>query len=445
MPKKTMILRPLNMKLTASLIALSIISFTSWAQSTLSLEDATTLALKHNYDIQLAQKNIEVADNNASIYNTGFLPTANLSGNGTITYNTGENETAQGTSSFDATDAYQYGASVGINYTIFNGLGRKYNYRSLKEQHNLTELQAQQIIEQTMVQLSTVYFQIAQLSENVSILENAKEISKIRLKRAQYGFEYGQGSQLDILNAEVDVNNDSINLLNTLQQLDNAKRNLNLILGRKLNETFSVDTAISFDLALSADDLKSKAQERNIQIQQTQSQLRNSEFAIKASKSGWFPSLTANAAYAYSGNKNPASPFLQGSQSYGPQAGLSLSWNIFDGGATKTRVQGAKIQLETQKLQQEQTLYTVERDVLNAHASYQNALFVLEAQQDNLATAKRNFDRSNEMYKNGQITSIEFRTAQLNMLNTQSSVSQAKYSAKNAELQLKQLAGILSE
>ena len=38
-----------------------------------------------------------------------------------------------------------------------------------------------------------------------------------------------------------------------------------------------------------------------------------------------------------------------------------------------------------------------------------------------------------------------FPTYRLNMLNAQSSVSQAKYNAKNAELQLKQLAGILSE
>ena len=369
-------------------------SFSVKAQSILSLEEATNLALQHNYDIQLAQQNVELAENNASIYNTGLLPTTNLNGSGTVTYNNGENETSQGTSTFDATDAYQYGASLGINYTIFNGLGRKYNYKSLKEQHNLTELQAQQIIEQTIVQLSNAYYQIAQLGENISILENTMEISKTRLKRVKYGFEYGQVSQLNILNAEVDVNNDSINLLNTLQQFDNAKRNLNLILGRNLDESFTVDTAVTFDMTLSRNDLNSKAQERNIQIQQTQSQLRNSEFAIKASRSGWFPSLSANAAYAYSGNKNPASPFLQGSQSYGPQAGLSLSWNIFDGGSTKNRVQGAKIELETQKLQKEKTLYTVERDVLNAHASYQNALFVFDAQKDNLTTAKGNFDRS---------------------------------------------------
>lgn len=418
---------------------------TANAQEVLTRDEAVKLALQNNYDIQVAQKSVETAQNNASIYNSGYLPTANASGGAQITYNAGENETVQGTQTFDAAEAYNYNASVGVNYVIFNGLGRMYNYKQLKEQHNLTELQAKQIIENTVLQLSNAYFQIAQLSETVGILENALEISKRRLQRASYGFEYGQGTQLDVLNAEVDVNNDSINLLNTIQQLSNAKRNLNLIMGRTLDTEFTVDTMVAFDMAFASEELTAKALERNVLIEQTKSQLRNSEFAIKASRAGWFPSLSANAAYAYQGQQNPNGAFLTGSTSYGPQAGLSLSWNIFDGGTTKTRTQSAKIALETRKIQQEQTSFSVQRDVLNAYDTYQNALFVLEAQQANLATTQRNFDRSSEMYKQGQITSIEFRQAQLNMLNAQNNFSQAKYNAKNAELQLKQLAGILLE
>lgn len=415
------------------------------AQELLTRDEALKLALQHNYDILVAQKSVETAQSNASILNSGFLPTASASGNATVTYNAGENETVQGTNSFDATDAYSYNASVGVNYVIFNGLGRLYNYKQLKEQNNLTELQAKQIIENTVLSLSTAYFQIAQLSENVGILKSALEVSKKRMTRARYNFEYGQGTQLDVLNAEVDVNNDSINLLNTSQQLENAKRNLNLIMGRALETDFSVDTVVDFSLDMVSDELTAKALERNVQIEQTKSQLKNSEYAIKASRSGWFPSLSANAAYAYQGQQNPNGAFLTGSTSYGPQAGISLSWNIFDGGTTKTRTQNARIALETQKLQQERTALSVQRDVLNAHSTYQNALFVLQAQEANLATTQRNFERSSEMYKQGQITSIEFRQAQLNMLNAKSNHSQAKYNAKNAELQLKQLAGILLE
>ncbi|MFT4526728.1 MAG: outer membrane protein [Bacteroidia bacterium] len=426
-------------------ICLMVFGVSASAQEVLTRDDAMKLALQHNYDIQVAQKSIESSKNNKSIYNTGYLPTATASGSGQVTFNAGENSTVQGDQTFEAAAAYNYSASVGVNYVIFNGLGRMYNYKQLKEQHSLTELQAKQIIENTILQLSNSYFEIARLSENMGILQNALEISKTRMKRAEYGYEYGQGTQLNILNAEVDVNNDSINFLNTKQQLANAKRNLNLIMGRTLETEFSVDTAIVFELALNANEVSAKALERNVMIEQTRSQLKNSEYAIKASRAGWFPSLSANAAYAYQGQENPNGAFLTGSESYGPQAGLSLSWNIFDGGTTKTRTQSAKIAMETQKIQQEQTAYTVQRDVLNAYATYENALFVLKAQEANLKTAKRNFDRSNEMYKQGQITSIEFRQAQLNQLNSQSSYSQAKYNTKNAELQVKQLAGVLLE
>ena len=43
----------------------------------------------------------------------------------------------------------------------------------------------------------------------------------------------------------------------------------------------------------------------------------------------------------------------------------------------------------------------------------------------------------------GQITSVEFRQAQLNLLNAQVTEKAAKYAAKLAELQLLQLTGQL--
>jgi outer membrane protein TolC len=435
-----------GMKITSMIISIStMFAAQAFAQEVLTRDDAMKLALQHNYDVLVAEKNVETAANNASIYNSGYLPTANASGGGQITYNQGENRTVQGDFTFDPAEAYSYNASVGLNYTIFNGLGRMYNYKQLKEQHNLTELQAKQIIENTILQLSSSYFEIAQLTINTKILKDALSVSRQRMKRAQYNFEFGSGTQLDVLNAEVDVNNDSINLLNSTQQLENAKRNLNLIMGQQLENMFEVDTTVDFNLAIGKDELVKRALERNVLIQQTQSQLKNSEFAVKASRSGWFPSLSANAAFAYQGTENPNGAFLTGNESFGPQAGISLSWNIFDGGTTKTQMTNAKIALETQRIQQEQTALSVQRDVLNAYANFENALFTLKAQQANLKTTKRNFERSNEMFKQGQITSIEFRQAQLNMLNAQSSYSQAKFNAKNAELQLKQLSGILLE
>ncbi|MFT5020219.1 MAG: outer membrane protein, partial [Polaribacter sp.] len=167
-------------------ICLMVFGVSASAQEVLTRDDAMKLALQHNYDIQVAQKSIESSKNNKSIYNTGYLPTATASGSGQVTFNAGENSTVQGDQTFEAAAAYNYSASVGVNYVIFNGLGRMYNYKQLKEQHSLTELQAKQIIENTILQLSNSYFEIARLSENIGILQNALEISKTRMKRAEY-------------------------------------------------------------------------------------------------------------------------------------------------------------------------------------------------------------------------------------------------------------------
>ena len=64
-------------------------------------------------------------------------------------------------------------------------------------------------------------------------------------------------------------------------------------------------------------------------------------------------------------------------------------------------------------------------------------------QEQNVITAENNFDRSQERYKLGQITSVELRQAQINLINAKTNKNLAKYEAKLAELELLQLTGQL--
>ena len=88
-------------------------------------------------------------------------------------------------------------------------------------------------------------------------------------------------------------------------------------------------------------------------------------------------------------------------------------------------------------------LISVERDFNNAWDDYQNKLTIFRVQEENILTSKNNFDRTQEKFKLGQVTSIEFRQAQLNLLNAELSRNQAKYQAKIAELNLLLLSGEL--
>ncbi|MBQ0788429.1 MAG: TolC family protein [Oceanihabitans sp.] len=417
---------------------------TCYAQQTLSPDDAVNYVLDNNYGIKIANKNLEVSENNTTIYNTGFLPT--VTGNAGATYNLDNNESEfsdGSTTSLNGAESSRYNASLDVNYTLFDGLGRKYNYKRLKEQYQLSALQARETIENTIIELFSIYYNVAQLSENVTTFQQTLSISQDRLVRSEYQFEYGQNTKLEVLNAEVDINNDSINWINTNQQLSNTKRDLNFVMGNQLVDDFNVKTEINFLLEINKADLLQKAKSRNVALLQADKSIQISELDIKTGKSSYLPTLGLVGSYGWSKNNNNAASFLAGSTNTGLSAGLNLSWNIFDGGSTLTTVKNAEIALENQELQKEQILLSLDRDFNNAWDDYQNKLTIFRVQENNIITAKNNFDRSQEKFKIGQVNSIEFRQAQLNLLNAELSRNQAKYQAKLSELQVLQLSGQL--
>ena len=412
----------------------------------ISKEEAIIKTLENNYGIRMFQNMVEIADNSQSILNSGYLPSiTGLAGTG---YNIEDiNATLQGGEEriVDGAKTNRYNASVNVNYTLFDGLGRWYNFKQLKEQYNLTKLEARETIENTILQLLTVYFEVARLTENVEVLEETLETSRERITRAQYQFEYGQANRLGVLNAEVDVNNDSILLLNTRQQLANTKRDLNVILNEQEIplENFIVDTTVTFINKLALETYLNEAKFNNVSLLQAESAITISDYAIKVSRSGYLPTVDLSGSYGWNTANLPATSFVQSSTVLGYGAGVNLSWDLFDGGTTLTNVRNAKIRLENEELLREQILLEVNRDIANALGDYENKRIIYEVQEKNVLTNENNFERSEEQFKVGQITSIEFRQAQINLINARTSKNLAKYDAKLAELQVLQLTGQL--
>lgn len=434
------------MKKTILIVSIIGIGFQATAQKILTKEEAVAVTLKNNYNIQLTNNNVSIAKNNTSIYNSGYLPTVTASGGANYSnYNTDSETHAGVNTSVKNAETQTYSASVGINYTLFDGFNRKNTYKQLQETYNLTELQARQVTENTILTLFSAYYEVARLTENETTQKQTLAISKQRLLRANYSFDYGQNTKLDVLNAEVDVNNDSISYLNVQQQLTNAKRDLNVVLGRNVNTAVKVDTTVTYLLAMNLEDLLEQAKKNNVSLLQTQKNKELSKYDIEISKSNWFPKVSLTGSYAWNKNNYDTTNSLNLYTQKGLNGGVSLSWNIFDGGRSKTLVQNAKIALNNQEIQEKQQLQLLEQNINNAWTTYQNALFTVKVQEQNVVTTQRNFERSNERYKLGQITSIDFRQAQINYINAKLNLSNAKYNAKNAELQLLQLAGKLLE
>lgn len=421
-------------------------------ESLLTREQAVELMLENNYGIKIANNTVEIAENNSGLLNSGYLPSlqgtarANIDENDSNTDFNGaldNNGNPRPDIEINNAQTTQYNAGLSLNYTLFDGLGRLYNYKRLKEQYQLSQLEARSTIESTTVQLMSVYLEIARLSENVNVFEQNLEISKKREERARYQFDYGQVNKLEVLNALVDINTDSINIMNAKQQLRNTKRDLNLLLNRELDATFAVDTTVTLQNMLVIDSFLEKVKENNVRLLQAERNLQISDYDIKTTKALLLPTIGLTGSYGWNQTQNPPSAFFPATTRTAANVavGANLTWNIFDGGNTINNLRNAKIAYENEALFKNQTEQEVARDVANAKGNYENALAIYRMQEQNVITNEDNFNRSQEQFKLGQITSIEFRQAQVNLLNAETTKNLAKYDAKLAEYQLLQLAG----
>ena len=428
----------LNILLIFFLIALNVT-----AQEELTISSAIKKTLENNLDIEISENFKRIAKNNSSILNNNYLPNIQLGSEINTNIQSIEIETPSGISgTLDDTQTDNSSAVLSIDYNIIDASGRKYNYKKSKELYSKSNLEVQEIIENTILQLFTVFFEVGRLTEEKEILKNSLDISKRRYERRLLEFEYGQTNNLEVLNAEVDVNYDSINLLNTSKKLFNAKSDLNLIMNVDLESEFNINTNINFLDQDEINNIFSNDIYNNTRLLIIEKDIIISNLERKITKSSYLPTLGLIGSYGWneSINDNPYA-FYNKSISDGFSAGINIRWDIFRGGKKIIANKNAKIGQENSELTKKKTVLELKKELRNAYQTHLNNLFILEVQRKNLSTNKNNFDRNIERYKIGQVSSIEFRRAQLNLLNAKLSESSAKYQAKISEAYFLKISG----
>lgn len=412
-----------------------------YAQNVLTEETAVQMALEHNFGIQLAENQLQIAENNTSKFNTGTLPTIALDAGGNFRL---DNTTAVfqdgRETKVSAAESGSMNTSLNVGYTLFDGYFRKYNIEQLQNRYQLTELQLKATMENIAAQTLIQYYTIATIAESLEIQSRAIEISQDRLERSQVQYEYG-GDQLAILNAQVDLNNDSLNYYQTENQLDIAKRNLNNLLVEHKDLDYSVITDISFIDYLPYDELLQSMIEQNVELKLMDKNIEIGQLNIQLAEARKLPTVSANGSYGFNYAKNNAASFLSSSNANGLTLGLSMRWNIFDGGATKVAIENAKINALGLALEKQELLQTLQLEFDQAWADYENKKLIYETERKNLSINQENFARTEEKFKIGQVNSTEFRQAQLNLFQAESNLNTAKFAVKTAEIQLLLLSG----
>ncbi len=430
----------ISLTLLSTLLVVNIL-----AQKTLTLDEGIEKLLLNNYDIRLSEKSVESARINTGIYNSGYLPRVQLNGNASYSLGNQDMELSGGTTiSVTNAESSQYNASLGVNYLLYSGGRRKILQKQLKEKLHISEIEAQNTLEKALNSYYTAYYRTALAHVQTQMLEEALDISKQRLTRARYRYEFGQGNKLEVLNARVDTDNDSLRYVQSLTTLNNLKRNLLQIIGEKDTGTdFEVEKEVHFGIIPSREELLERLEE-NKDLLGLQKNIELLQLSERLQKTALYPNLAFSTSYSWNYSDNPpGSSTAMQITNYGWNNGLSLSWDIFDGGNTKIRRQQAKIQTETALIRKEKTEQQLRTLLLNTYDTYENNLSLWKTAKENLETARLNYLRSKEMFDTGNINSLQFRQAQLNLLNAENAVYAAMYDAKLSEIDLLKLTGAL--
>ena len=427
--------------LTVSIV--SILSTNGFSQQLMSLEDALSLTLKENISVKIKTNELDQIKNYEKVGVLGTLPRIIV--NGSASGNKGTSSLEFATDDFptleDAeSESKSISGNVGINYNLFNGLGSIYTYQKLKKQTDLksTELSIQ--IEQVLLKTAKEYFDIAYLQENYNIIKELLDISKERYNRIKVQNEFGNASKLDLLSAEIDLNNDSINLMNIEFELQIAKNQLNQTLNRDLAYDFLVENKVEINRDLNYSDLNQETQKNNNNVLLGQYMLDISKKDKKINAVSILPRIEISAQYGYNQTESNTSIILD-QTSLGLTGFLNFSWDIFDGLAKNKITQNTKIQIESNKLELQSIKQEIQKEFNASYKQYENSINLIDIEKRNQSTSEKFFERAKEQFYQGQLSRNDFRLAQIDLSASKNRLNQTLYNAKIAELNLYRLSG----
>jgi outer membrane protein TolC len=413
-------------------------------KSSVSLDEAIEIALEENHSIIISRNLAEIDDNSATIGNAGYLPSLSLNSSYTETVENTRLDFPQPASSQDVSGSRsnRLNASVDFQWVLFDGFGNRYRLKNLKSGAELGAVQSQREIELTLLQVIELYLNVSTQAQLLDVTEESVEISNQRYRRALRNFEAGGGSRVDLLNAEVNLNQDSIRVVETELGLNRAKRNLQVLLGSDPASDISVQEQIEITDRLSLDTLLPAAISQNTRLSASSIESERARLQLRQSRAARYPQIATNASYNYSRFESDAGQFTF-EETDGFSAGLSFSFSLFDGFRRDLSIQNDKIRVKNSEEQRRLTENEVRSDVLNAYEAYSANLYLLEKQQLNVQTAELNFERTELAFEQGQVSNTDFREAQLNLLETRQNLISLQVQAKLSEIDLLQLSGQL--
>ncbi|WP_339792562.1 MAG: TolC family protein [Imperialibacter sp.] len=419
----------------------------------LSLSEAIATGLDNNFSIKIEKQNIDIATRNNSWGQAGLYPslTFNLSQGFSRTEINNPTSFVQG-----AIQSRNLQPSLSLNWTLFNG----FNVQITKERLEFLQQQsvgnATIVIENSIQGIVEAYYTVRLQEEQLTIFERSLQLSKDKYNYSKLKGELGSAVTFDILQDKSAYLTDSSNYITQLYNVQNALRNLNLLLGIDVETSYDLTDSLTVQIQpFTLDELYARmvANNSNLKNQYINQEIFKRDIGI--ARSAMYPSISMTLggsdnnqvqnltkATFLNGNVGEAG-IKSGNTNY--NANFTLSFTIFNGGRIRRQIENAKVNEQIAAIRVDELKQSLKNNLINTLEFYRLRARLYQIAIENRQTAEFNLTLGEDRYRNGTISSFDFRDLQLNYLRSALSELQTKYNLVESEVELMRLTGGILE
>lgn len=414
----------------------SLLAFSAFGQGTLTLEQVVSNVLERNFQVQIQRNLVEVAENDNNVGNAGYLPTVAITGEQNWSSNNTRQEFFSGqVNEADGAKSRSNALAARLEWTFFDGFRMFATDKRLQLQEDNVRYGLTAEMEMQIYQAAILYYTILQTQELTPVYEDALELSRARFAIVDLKLRNGAATQLELLQARLDLTADSSILLQHQKYLADLKVDMNTLMGQPAATPFTIEGSILPETAISWESAWEQAQEQNTQLLLAKSAIAITEMERKEARSAYYPQLGVYAQYAYGSSQNQVG-LLRSNQTFGPGAGLTLRWTILDRLSTYTALKNNQLYYENAQLVEQQQQQFVEAELRKTFNEYLWAKQNLELEQQTILNTSEAFEIARVSFENGSMTSLELREIQYAIVQAESRLSAARLTLKTAELNL---------
>lgn len=374
----------------------------SWAQEvSLTLDEAAALTLRDNRDILLKSKDAQKARLKIAEAKAMLFPSLTFTGSWTDTRGYYNKDLAQA-STQTTLKQYLYRGGKTLNSIQYNEYGAAIAAAILDK----TKLE---IIQSVKKAFYTLLLAQHYADLNRDILANTKE----HLDYLQARFQSGQASESEIFNIKSSLSSVEQAYGVSLSQVESCQELLNNLL--YLDKEVRVKPIGDFNYEpkdVAYDEAFLKAMRQRPEIRQYELQEKSAQKSIEIAKADNRPSIYASWDYYSRSHSVSSSANIRDWNDHNI-IGVTFSWPIFDGWATKAKVEQAIVDLKEAKLTRQKAIRDITSELKNAYLSLEDAINKIKAAQQDIQVYKNNLSEIKQKYQDGIASSLDLRDATL--------------------------------